>query len=160
MNAFLLRFGMLLLALLCCACLTYAQVDCFAYKALKVSRVQGQVFSPDGEPAPGVEISLKQERMEVSRATADGQGRFSMTAADGDYELRADLRGFSSAFAYINLGHDLARAFHPGKLWLMLGVGTFGPCPSSSTSHKQFLQILSDYRKQNEGLIPTYATQK
>src|ERR1035438_1975706 len=111
------------------------QVDCFGYKTLSVSRVQGQVFDPQGESVPGVVVLLEQDRKEVIRATTDGEGRFSIKAADGNYEIYADLRGFEPAFANIRLGNDLAHVFHPSKLWLILGIGVGEPCPSSTTSH-------------------------
>ena len=159
MNTPLYRICLLLLAIVGCTCFSHAQVDCF-YKALSVSRVQGQVFDPSGLPIPATVLSLKQGGKEMTRATTDDQGRFSIRNANGKYELHTEARGFAPAFAPINVGNDFEHAFHPGKLWLILSVGATEPCPSVTTSHKQFLQTLSDYRKQFRGITQTNATQK
>jgi Carboxypeptidase regulatory-like domain len=159
-NTLLSRVGVLSLVLHFCACFSHAQIDCFGYKTLQVSRVQGQVFDPSGVLVPGAVVLLKLDGKEVSRETTGADGRFYIKAVDGKYELRVDARGFASAFAYINVGNDLAHAFRPSKLWLILGLGMGEPCPSSTTSHKKFLNILSEYKKQNEGFIRSYATQK
>jgi hypothetical protein len=159
MNALLFRVGVLSLALLYCACFSYAQIDCF-YKTLSVSRVQGRVFDQLGQPISGAMILLKQDRKEMSRATTDADGRFSIKVADGKYELHADAQGFAPTFAYINVGNHLAHAFHPSKLWLMLAVGAGGPCPANTTNHRQFVEALGEYKNQTQGPVQTHATQK
>jgi Carboxypeptidase regulatory-like domain len=159
MNALLLRVGSVSLAILCCVSLSYAQVDCVA-KALSVSRIQGRVFDPLGEPVPGAVVSLKRDGNEVAGVTTNDVGRFSVKAAVGKCELHTKAPGFEEAFAFIDVSDGLAQVFHPVNLWMILGVGSGEPCPSSTTSHRQFLKIIRDYKQQFKGISQTNATQK
>jgi len=138
----------------------FGQYDCFGYTTLPVSRVQGQVFDPYARPIPGVDVHLMQDRKEVALTRADDQGRFSLKISDGNYELRAEAPGFEMAYARLSVGKDLVHTFRPSTLWLILGVGMIAPCPSSTVSHKKLIEILRDWKKENEGLSQKNATQK
>jgi hypothetical protein len=160
MMTFLKRAGELSIYLLGCAYACHAQVDCFFLKTLSVSTVQGQVLDSQGIPISDAAVSLKQDGREVSREMTDTDGRFSIKAMDGKYELQAERPSFRSTSAYLYVGNDLAHVFHRTRLWPILDVGEGTRCPIATTSHRQFLQAVSEYRKQSQGLIQTHATQK
>jgi len=137
-----------------------AQADCFGYKTLFVSRVQGRVFDQMAEPVANVEVSLMRDGNVVGEVRTDANGRFTINAVDGEYKLYAKAPGFMSAYAVLNVGSDLMHALHPSNLWLILGVGMYEPCPSSTTSHRQFLQIVRPYKQRFQGIDQNHATQK
>jgi hypothetical protein len=61
--------------------------------------LQGQVTDPDGKPAPGAVVQLKDTRTLQVRsfiAQENGDYRFSGLRADTDYEIKADFNGMSS----------------------------------------------------------------
>ena len=64
-----------------------------------VRNLQGQVTDPDGKPAVGAVVQLKDTRTLQVRSfiTQDnGEYRFSGLRVDTDYEIKADFNGMSS----------------------------------------------------------------
>jgi len=139
-----------------------AQADCFGYKTLFVSRVQGRVFDQMAEPVTNVEVSLMRDGNVIGMVRTDANGRFTIKAVDGEYKLYTKAPGFMSAYAVLNVGSDLMHALHPSNLWLILGVGAgiYEPCPSSTTSHRQFLQIIRQCKQRFQEIDQNNATQK
>jgi hypothetical protein len=153
------RWGVLVFLL--CATIPQAsgQVDCFGYRKHLVSKVEGRVFDPSGIPIPKAEITLRRDSAVVSRSETDDRGRFVIKAPTGKFDLRAEARGFAEGYAILDVGHDPIHLLHRSTLWIILGVGTPGPCPTSTTNHREFLLLIEDQKKQL-GLLGNNATQK
>ncbi len=64
-----------------------------------VRNLQGQVTDPDGKPAVGAVVQLKDTRTLQVRSFItqdDGEYRFSGLRADTDYEIKAEFNGMNS----------------------------------------------------------------
>jgi hypothetical protein len=131
-------------------------MDCFGVRALKVSRVEGQVFDPQGVPVPGSSVALLELNKPTMTATTDGAGRFHMDAPAGEYWLRATNTGFAPATVPIRVRRGLLRVVPSRGVYLILGVGFFLPCPAGILSEKEFQSTIKSFEK----AIEEHPTQK
>lgn len=134
----------------------FGQMDCFGVKTLKVSRVEGQVFDPQGVPVSGASVVLLQNSEPVASATADRAGKFHLDAPAGGYWLRATNIGFAPATVPIRIRHGLLKLRSSGSVYLILGVGMFLPCPAGTLSEKEFQSTI----KNLEDTLKEHSTQK
>ena len=87
-----------LLGILVCAGLVMAQRN-REKEDSTVRNLQGQVTDPDGKPAVGAVVQLKDTRTLQVRSfitQENGEYRFSGLRTDTDYEVKADFNGMSS----------------------------------------------------------------
>jgi hypothetical protein len=127
---------------------SWAQVDC-VFRTVSVSRVQGTIVDPLGEPIANAEVKPNVENDVLASAKTDDYGRFIIPAAPGKYELHANARGFYPGFAPINVGSDLVRAIRPTHLWMILEVGLPDTCPLTTTSRREFNKATQEYKKKH-----------
>jgi hypothetical protein len=137
----------------------FGQVDCFGYRMHLVSKIEGRIFDPSGIPLPKAKVTLLRDSAVVDRAETDERGWFEIKAPRGKYNLRAEARGFAEGFAMLDVAHDPNHLLHRSTLWIILGLGFSEPCPTSTTSHREFLHLLQT-QKQQLGLTDKNATQK
>jgi Carboxypeptidase regulatory-like domain len=98
-----------------------AHTQC-VYRTIDVSRVQGTIADPLGQPIEHADVVLKRAGMVVSSAETDNAGRFSIPAAPGKYELYVTAQNFSFDSAPIDVGSDLVRVLRPTHLWIIIKV--------------------------------------
>jgi hypothetical protein len=122
-------------------------MDCFGVKTLKVSRVEGQVFDPQGVTVSGSTVTLLDHNMPMVEATTDVAGRFHMNAPAGEYWLRAMNTGFAPATVPVRVRRGLLRLLPSGRVRLILGVGMFLPCPAGTLSEKEFQATIKNLRE-------------
>lgn len=59
--------------------------------------IRGVVWDPSKALIPGVEITLRSlERNEVRKTVSNARAQFSFDVTEGEYEMRAELRGFET----------------------------------------------------------------
>lgn len=136
-----------------------AQVDCVSPKALKISRVQGQVFDVTGVAVPGVVVSLVQDGKPTAQVRTGASGQFQFNAAPGRYVLKAEAPAFQRSNVELIVGSDLSDVFHRNTLRIILGLGgSF--CPWATTSNKEFQKIVRANDQRIKEAKETDATQK
>jgi hypothetical protein len=120
------------------------------YRTIPVSRVQGAVFDPYGEPIPDAEVSLNKESKVVARTATDEAGRFTIPAAPGIYDLHASGHNFAPDFARVEVGSDLIRELRPTYLWMILKVAVLeDDCSMTTTSRRQFEKMIHKHKQRN-----------
>lgn len=140
-----LFLALLILAPIPATCLAQCVV-----RTIPISRVEGTVVDPSGEPIPNVEVNLKQDGKVISSITADEAGRFSLSVSPGNYDLNANARGFVPGFARIDVGHDAVRLFKSTHLWMILVVGMLEDhCTFTTTSRRKFEKAIQEHKKRN-----------
>jgi hypothetical protein len=135
-------------------------VDCFGQPTLHAARVKGQVFDLMGETIQGATVSLEIEGRTIQQAVTDASGRFGFKSVGGSIQLHVNARGFAPGYAYINVGPDLRTLIHPGIIYVILGVGNGEPCPSATTSRREFLRMVQENSERNKGSRQKQAAQK
>ena len=119
------------------------------YRTIPVSRVQGTVADPFGEPISNVDIRLKQDGKVIATAITDESGGFSLSASPGKYDLLADAKGFVPGFAQIDVGSDLIRMLKPAHLWMILDIGmVVDHCTFTATSRRQFEKVVQMHKQE------------
>jgi hypothetical protein len=122
--------------------ISYAQC---VYPTIRVSKVQGVVFDPNGEPIRDVAISLKSDDRILASATTDEAGRFSISATPGKYDV----------------GTDLARAFVPTRLFMILDPGMkMENCTFTTTSHRKFEMAVREFTQSSRNQKKDDAVQR
>jgi hypothetical protein len=120
------------------------------YRTIHVSRVQGAVFDPYGEPIPDAEVSLNRDGKVVARTTTDEEGRFSIPAAPGTYDLHASDRNFAPDSSRVEVGGDLIRELRSTYLWVILRVGVLvDGCSMTTTSRRRFEKMIQKHKQRN-----------
>ena len=132
------------------------QMDCFGVRTLKVSRIEGQVFDPQGVPVSGSTVTLLEHNNPMITATTDGAGRFHLDAPAGEYWLRATNTGFAPATVPVRVRRGLLRVLPSRGVYLILGVGIFLPCPAGTLSEKEFQSTIKNFKE----TIGEHSTQK
>jgi|ERR1039458_3956432 hypothetical protein len=133
----------------------FGQMDCFM-RTLKVSRIEGHVFDPQGVPVSGSMVTLLERNKPMIVATTDGAGRFHLDTPAGKYWLRATNVGFAPATVLVRVRHDLLRLLPSRGVYLILGVGMFLPCPAGTFSEKEFQSTIKNFKE----TIEEHRTQK
>lgn len=133
-----------------------AQVDYFAIKSVKVSRIWGQVFDPSGEYVANASVSLLVKGEAKFSAAVDSQGRFEIEAPPGDYWIRARADGFAAATVVVHVRHGLSRILPSKATYMILGLGNYQPCPPGTTSKREFQKVVTEFKEKTR----EYATQK
>ena len=134
----------------------FGQMDCFGVKTLKVSRIEGQVFDPQGVPVSGSSVTLLEHNMQTITATTDNAGRFQLDTPAGEYWLRATNTGFAPATVPVRVRRGFLRLLPSGRVHLILGVGMFLPCPAGTLSEKEFQSTIKNLKETME----EHSTQK
>ena len=131
------------------------------YHTISVSRVEGTVSDPNGQPIPNVKVELKRDNERIAAATTNEQGRFSIQAPPGKYELRATSQSFAPGHAYIGLGSDLVTLFRSSHLWMILTPGVaIDQCTFVTTSRKKFENAVQRHKQEIEEFNKNNVTQK
>jgi Carboxypeptidase regulatory-like domain len=131
------------------------------YHTIPVSRVEGSVSDPYGQPIPNAKVELKRDNERIAAATTNEQGEFSIQAPAGRYELRATSQPFAPGYAYIGLGSDLATLFRSSHLWMILTPGlVIDQCTLVTTSRKGFESAVQRHKQELEQFNKNHATQK
>jgi len=105
-----------------------------------VSRVEGNVFDPEGAAISRANIELfrskSKDQAAMKTAAPNSDGHFSMAdVASGDYQLRISSTGFAPLFIPITVG---PKAPIVGPLNLKLGM-LGGVCPGSKAAQQESL---------------------
>ncbi|MBS3819832.1 TonB-dependent receptor [bacterium] len=77
-------------------CVLFLMVPLFAQE--RTGNIRGKIVDPDGEPLPGVTVTLKGSQISPTSAVTSAQGmfRFMSLPPAGDYSLTAKLEGFKT----------------------------------------------------------------
>jgi len=135
-----------------------AQIDCVSPKALKVTRVQGQVFDITGLAVSGVAVSLVQEGKPTAQFRTGATGQFQFNAAPGRYVLKVEAPAFQRSNVELIVGRDLSNVFHPGTLRLILGLGGLF-CPWATTSNRKFQKMVRVNKQKLKEIAKNNVTQ-
>jgi hypothetical protein len=136
-----------------------AQVDCVGANALKVSRVQGQVFDITGMAVHGAVVSLVKEGKSTAQFRTGASGQFQFNAAPGRYVLKAEAPVFQRSDVELIVGRSLSNLFHPGTLRVILGLGGLF-CSRATTSNWEFQKMVRTNNRRLKETEETNATQK
>jgi hypothetical protein len=134
----------------------FGQMDCFLVRTLKVSRIEGRVFDPQGIPVSGSTVAILKDNKSMIAATTDGAGRFHLDTPAGEYWLRATHIGFKPATVPVRVRHGLLRLLPSRDVYLILGAGMFLPCPAGTLGEKEFQSTIENLKE----AIEEHRTQK
>jgi hypothetical protein len=125
----------------------FGQMDCFGARTLKVARVEGQVFDPQGVPVSGPSVTLLKNNEPTTTATTDSAGKFHLDTPAGLYWLRATNTGFAPATVPVQVRHGFPRLLPSRGVYLILGVGMFLPCPAGTLSEREFQSTVKRFKE-------------
>ena len=151
-----------LLAGLGCA-ISFAQgrfSDCIGQKTVYVVDVHGKVFDPSGVPISRAIVSLLRDGKLLQETQTDDRGKFRIRRVTGWYTIQVTSSGFQDASVEIHAGPDVRANFNSGNIKVILGVGSFQPCPSATTSNRDVKKIIRAYNEKLKGNAEKNATQK
>jgi Carboxypeptidase regulatory-like domain len=126
----------------------FGQVDCFE-KTLKISRIQGQVFDPQGIPVSRTSITLTHlhDNKPLVIVQVDDTGRFHMDAPSGEYWLTVTSNGFFPTSIPVRVRYGLLRLLPARNIYLILRLGAGIPCPAGTLSVKEFHSTLKKLKE-------------
>jgi len=134
--------------------------DCIGQKTLYVVDVHGKVFDSSGVPISNAVVSLLRDGKLLGETQTDEQGKFRIRRVTGWYTIYVKSPDFQDASVEIHSGPDVRANFNSGEIKVILGVGSFHPCPSATTSSREVKKIIRAFNEKLKGNEQTDATQK
>jgi hypothetical protein len=122
-------------------------VDCIQQRKLTVPKVEGQVVDPKGAPVPTALVWISQEGKLVSKIETDSLGRFAFGVRSGQYTLKAQLQGFETTTAELDVGKDLGSLFHPTALKVILALPGMN-CSWVTTGGREYKELFKQHATQ------------
>ena len=136
-----------------------AQVDCVSPAKIYVSRVRGNAFDFMGAALPDAAITLTPEDSQPLQVKTDSAGRFDFKVPSGNYILSGELGPLEAKDIRLVVGKDLASAFRPKELKVILGL-CWSYCSWATLNEREFRDIIRSNSKRIEEVAQQHATQK